>query len=163
MSLFSFSRFITSLNYLCETISVTQRVASGLWETRTAYPSRALVFCIVFFFFFGLVCFLFALGYVHNIAYISGLPILDCPFSFLERCFTIRLSLDVLSYTCLPPLLVFYSYISRQPDLDRGKIFASYYKLTDEIPWWCVGFWNCKHLRWVPGRDDSRLGKCISM
>ena len=52
MSLFSFSRFITSLNYLCETISVTQRVASGLWETRTAYPSRALGFCIVFFFFF---------------------------------------------------------------------------------------------------------------
>ena len=68
MSLFSFSRFITSLNYLCETISVTQQVASGLWETRTAYPTRApgftpvyfmgsvllifLVFCIVFFFFF---------------------------------------------------------------------------------------------------------------
>jgi hypothetical protein len=123
MSLFSFSRFITSLNYLCETISVTQRVASGLWETRTAYPSRAPGFTPVYFmgsvfsflycvlFFFGLVCFLFALGYVHNIAYISGLPILDCPFSFLERCFTIRVSLDVLSYTCLPPLLVFYSYI----------------------------------------------------
>lgn len=72
-------------------------------------------------------------------------------------CFIIRLSPCVLSYQCLQP------YISRQVDLDRGEIFASYYELTDEIPWSCVCIWNLKHLRWVPDRDDSQLVKCISM
>ena len=49
MSLFSFSRFITSLNYLCETISITQWVVRFLWETRTVYPSRAPGFTSVYF------------------------------------------------------------------------------------------------------------------